>query len=298
MRQIQMMPIKDVHPYPDNPRKNDDAVDKVAESIRQFGWQQPIVVDKDMVVIVGHTRLKAAKKLHQKEVPVLVADNLTEEQARAYRLADNRSGEFSDWDLDLLSDELDALKDLDFDITSIGFDDTDIQLPQEEAVDDDFDPEPPEDPISEQGDIWCLGRHRLMCGDSTDPDDMKRLMNGQLADLYLTDPPYNVDYVGKTEDALKIQNDHFESEQAFRDFLVNAFLAAKQNMKGGAVFYIWHADSEGYNFRGACNDIGWTVRECLIWKKNSMVLGRQDYQWQHEPCLYGWNEGGFPRLVL
>lgn len=292
MRQIQMMPIDDIKPYPNNPRKNDEAVGKVAESIKQFGFKQPIVVDKDNVIIVGHTRARAAKKLHLKEVPVIVADDLTEEQAKAYRLADNRSAEFSEWDSDLLSEELSALKDMDFDISSIGFEDEDISFPEEDAVDDDFDPEPPEEPISKPGDLWLLGRHRLLCGDSTDPADVQRLMGGQMADLYLTDPPYNVDYTGATKDALKIMNDKFEDEDAFRSFLVNAFLAAKQVMKGGATFYIWHADSEGYNFRGACHDIGWQVRECLIWKKNTMVLGRQDYQWRHEPCLYGWNDGG------
>lgn len=290
MRQVKMMPIGDVHPYENNPRKNDEAVEKVAESLKQFGWQQPIVVDKDNVIIVGHTRRKAALKLHMKEVPVLMADNLTDEQAKAYRLADNRSGEFSDWDFDLLSDELMELKDMDFDISSIGFDDSDIHLPQDEAVEDDFDEEPPEDPIVETGDIWQLGRHRLLCGDSTDAASIERLMDGVKADLYLTDPPYNVDYTGATADHLKIQNDKMD-DASFLSFLDNAFFAAKNVMKAGAVFYIWHADSKGYEFRKACRDVGWEVRECLIWKKNTMVLGRQDYQWRHEPCLYGWNEG-------
>jgi len=140
------------------------------------------------------------------------------------------------------------------------------------------------------GDIWQLGNHRLICGDSTDVNVIERLMDGNKADLYITDPPYNVDYEGKTKDALKIQNDKMDNE-SFRQFLRDAFYSADSVMRNGAVFYIWHSDSEGYNFRGACLDVNWKVRECLIWNKNSMVMGRQDYQWKHEPCLYGWKEG-------
>lgn len=159
----------------------------------------------------------------------------------------------------------------------------------EEIVEDEI-PEEPEQPISQPGELYELGRHRLMCGDATDPDVIKTLLGGIQADLLVTDPPYNVNYEGATKDKLKIMNDHMD-DSSFRTFLCEAFMAAKVNMKPGAAFYIWHADSEGYNFRGACKDVEWTVRECLIWKKNAMVLGRQDYQWQHEPCLYGWNDG-------
>lgn len=143
---------------------------------------------------------------------------------------------------------------------------------------------------SKPGDIYQLGQHRLMCGDSTSIDDVERLMGGDKADLLLTDPPYNVDYEGKTSDKLKIENDKMEDSQ-FRQFLRDAFSAADVVMKPGAAFYIWHSDSEGFNFRGACHDIGWTVRQCLVWNKNSLVIGRQDYQWKHEPCLYGWKDG-------
>jgi site-specific DNA-methyltransferase (adenine-specific) len=155
---------------------------------------------------------------------------------------------------------------------------------------EDEPPEPPENPISKRGDIWQLGRHRLMCGDSTNLNDVLALMDGHLADAMVTDPPYNVDYQGGTKKKLKIENDNQE-DAAFRKFLVDAFSAADRVMKPGAVFYIWHADSEGFNFRGACRDIGWVVRQCLIWNKNSLVMGRQDYQWKHEPCLYGWKDG-------
>ena len=141
-----------------------------------------------------------------------------------------------------------------------------------------------------RGDIWKLGEHRVMCGDSTKLEDVQALMNGQYADILITDPPYNVDYTGKTKDKLKIQNDKM-SDEGFREFLKDTFLNADSVLKDGGVFYIWHADSEGYNFRGACHDVNWNIRQCIIWNKNSMVMGRQDYHWKHEPCLYGWKEG-------
>ena len=156
--------------------------------------------------------------------------------------------------------------------------------------DDNFEIELPEEPKAKKGDIYQLGNHRLMCGDSTSIDDVEKLMNGNKADMLLTDPPYNVDYEGKTKDKLKIKNDSMDND-SFRQFLRDAFTSADTVMKQGAVFYIWHADSEGYNFRGACFDIGWKVRQCIIWNKNCMVMGRQDYQWKHEPCLYGWKDG-------
>ena len=158
------------------------------------------------------------------------------------------------------------------------------------SFDEDEAPETPADPITNPGDLWLLGEHRLLCGDSTKAEDVSRLMAGQTADLLLTDPPYNVDYTGKTKDALKVKNDAME-DGAFRQFLVSAFQAAFDAMKPGASFYVFHADSEGFNFRGAINDCGETVRQCLIWVKQTLVMGRQDYQWQHEPCLYGWKEG-------
>lgn len=210
---------------------------------------------------------------------------MSEAQRKAYILADNRLGELADWDMELVMSELELLNELNFDIDLTGFD---LDLNQEEAVEDDFDTTPPEEPKSKLGEIYQLGNHRVMCGDSTSITDVEKLLGGQQADHYLTDPPYNVDYEGGS--GLKIMNDKMDND-SFRQFLVDAFSAAKNVMKAGASFYIWHADSEGYNFRGACFDIGWVVRECLIWAKNSMVLGRQDYQWQHEPCLYGWNGG-------
>lgn len=279
--------LKDLKPYENNPRKNDDAVKYVAESIKEFGFKVPIVIDKNNVIVAGHTRYKAAKKLKMSEVPCIIADDLTDEQIKAFRLADNKVAEKAEWDFDLLNAELDDIIDLDMEL--FGFEDA-LQDDAEEAVEDEFEVELPAEPKSKLGDIYQLGNNRLMCGDSTVLEDVEKLMGGEQADMLLTDPPYNVNYEGKTKDKLKIKNDQMGNDN-FRQFLTDAFSNADMVMKPGAVFYIWHADREGYNFRGACFDAGWTVRQCLIWNKNSMVMGRQDYQCKHEPCLYGWKEG-------
>nr|DAP16325.1 MAG TPA: adenine specific DNA methyltransferase [Caudoviricetes sp.] len=279
--------LKDLKPYENNPRKNDDAVKYVAESIKEFGFRVPIVIDKNNVIVAGHTRYKAAKKLKMSEVPCIIADDLTEEQIKAYRLADNKVAEKAEWDFDLLGTEIDGIIDIDMEL--FGFEDA-LKDDTEDAVEDEFEVELPPEPKSKLGDIYQLGNNRLMCGDSTVLEDVEKLMGGEQADMLLTDPPYNVNYEGKTKDKLKIKNDQMGNDN-FRQFLTDAFSNADMVMKPGAVFYIWHADSEGYNFRGACFDAGWTVRQCLIWNKNSMVMGRQDYQWKHEPCLYGWKEG-------
>lgn len=285
---VQRVDIANLIPYVNNAKiHGDDQVTRIASSIREFGFLNPVLIDKDFNIIAGHGRVMAAKKLGLDEVPVLFVEGLTEAQRKAYILADNRLGELADWDMDLVTSELEALQELDFDIDLTGF-----ELPDEDPVGDIIEDEIPEEVETrcKPGDIWKLGEHRLICGDSTDIDVIEKLMGGRKADLLITDPPYNVDYVGKTKDALKIQNDKMDND-SFRQFLRDAFTSADAVMRAGAVFYIWHADSEGYNFRGACNDIDWKVRECLIWNKNSMVMGRQDYQWKHEPCLYGWKEG-------
>ncbi|MFR8038601.1 MAG: DNA modification methylase [Anaerovoracaceae bacterium] len=285
---IKMMRLDDLKPYKNNPRRNDDAVDPVANSIREFGFKVPIVIDKNNEIVAGHTRYKAAQLLDIQEVPCIVADDLNEEQVRAYRLADNKTAEMADWDFDMLDIELSNVEDID--MSSFGFDFSDFDDALDKVVEDDFDDKPPEEPESKYGQIYKLGRHRLMCGDSTNLEDVQKLIGGGSADLLLTDPPYNVDYTGKTKDSLKIKNDQMQDDK-FLSFLVDAFKNANEIMKEGAVFYIWHADSEGYNFRAACKKVGWNIRQCLIWNKNSMVMGRQDYQWKHEPCLYGWKEG-------
>lgn len=280
--------IKDIKPYGKNPRKNDAAVDKVAASIKEFGFQQPIVVDKDGIIIVGHTRYKAATKLGLLEVPVLFAEDLTPEQVQAYRLADNKTSEFTEWDAELLAGELGDLAEFEFDMQPFGFES--LEVPEVEEDDFDVEGELQKPAITKLGDVWLLGRHRLVCGDSTNILEVEKLMNGRKADMLLTDPPYNVDYQGGTNEKLKIENDNMDDD-SFRQFLRDAISSADTVMKPGAVFYIWHADSEGYNFRGACQDNDWKVRQCLIWNKSSLVMGRQDYHWKHEPCLYGWKDG-------
>lgn len=279
--------LKKIKQYEKNPRKNDEAVGPVAESIKEFGFKVPIIVDKDNVIVAGHTRYKAAKRLKLKEVPCIVADDLTEEQIKAFRLADNKVGEIAEWDFDLLNMELESIS---FDMSSFGF--NILNEEEKEIEEDEYDLEEKlkniEEPKSKYGDIYQLGKHRLMCGDSTKIEDVEKLMNGVKVDLLITDPPYNVNYEGGN--GLKIKNDNMDNDN-FRKFLTDAFSTADSVMKEGAVFYIWHADSEGYNFRGACFDNNWKVRQCLIWNKNSMVMGRQDYHWKHEPCLYGWKDG-------
>lgn len=296
--QIINMKLSDIHPYEHNPRINDDAVKAVANSIREFGFRQPIVVDADHVIICGHTRWKAAQKLGLDEAPVHIARDLTPEQIKAYRIADNKTAELAEWDYSLLPLEIGDLQAANFDLNLLGFDSDELdRLLNGEAGEDaveagetepDSVPEIPESSDSRRGLIYQLGEHRLMCGDATKAEDVQKLMGEDMADLWLTDPPYNVAYEGST--GLTIQNDDMSDTQ-FREFLRTAFASVKDAMKPGASFYIFHADSEGYNFRGACHDIGLIVRQCLVWKKNSLVMGRQDYQWIHEPCLYGWKDG-------
>ena len=283
---IEYLPVKELKPYERNARKHqNEDVTAIVASIRDFGFDDPIGIWSDKNIIVeGHGRLLAAKKLGMKEVPCIRLDHLSDEQRRAYALAHNRTAELSVWNDELLNLELGDITDIDMEELGFNLEDP---LAEAEAVDDDYDIELPEEPKAKRGDIWQLGRHRLMCGDSTMLDEVQMLTDGAKVDLFLTDPPYNVNYEGT---AGKIQNDSMKDD-AFRQFLTDAFTNAAMVMKPGASFYIWHADSEGYNFRQACKNAGWTVRQCLIWNKNSLVLGRQDYQWKHEPCLYGWKEG-------
>ena len=278
--------LDELIPYANNPRDNDDAVDYVAESIKEFGFKVPIIIDKDNVIVAGHTRYKACEKLGINEVPCIIADDLTEEQIKAFRLADNKVAEIATWDFEKLELELSTLE---MDMELFGFETYEDDEPQEVA-EDDYEVEVPEEPKAKYGDIYQLGKHRLMCGDSTSIDDVEKLMNGVEVDLLITDQPYNVNYEGGTKNKLTIMNDKMDNDN-FRQFLSDAFTCADSVMKAGAAFYIWHADSEGYNFRGACFDVGWEVKQCLVWNKNSLVLGRQDYHWKHEPCLYGWKSG-------
>lgn len=306
-QQLEEWKVSDLIEYARNPRKNDHAVDKVAAAIREFGFRVPILAKSDKTVVDGHLRLKAAKKLGLETVPVMLCDDMTDAQIKAFRISVNRVAEFAEWDDELLRVEFAELADIGFDLelTGFGLDEIDDLEPVQIAeglTDEDAVPEVQDEPVSKLGDVWLLGNHRLMCGDSTSIEALEQLCAGQLVDMWLTDPPYNVDMTAKNEMLEKagkarkdkatfgIKNDKM-SDAEFRQFLVDCYTAADAVMKPGAVFYIWHADSEGYNFRGAAMDAGWKVRQCLIWKKSVFAIGRQDYHWKHEPCLYGWKDG-------
>lgn len=293
---IEHWPIEKLIPYARNSRTHSpEQVDQIVASIKEWGWTTPILVDEQGGIIAGHGRTLAAQRLRMPQVPVMVAHGWSEAKKRAYVIADNRIALNAGWDNEMLALEFKDLMDQGFDVELTGFsqDEIDALMPEqleEGLTDPDDAPEAPANPVTVQGDVWVMGNHRLLCGDSTSIADLERLCAGQMVDMWLTDPPYNVAYEGGTKEKLTIKNDSMGDTQ-FREFLRDAYTAANAVMKAGAVFYIWHADSEGYNFRGAAKDAGWTVRQCLIWKKSSLVLGRQDYQWQHEPCLYGWKDG-------
>lgn len=295
---IQIIDINKLIPATYNPRKDlkpDDAeYIKIKNSIVKFGFVSPLVINKDMTVIGGHQRLKVLKDLGITEVECIVVD-LDKTNEKALNIALNKIQ--GDWDEDKLEALLQELKLEEFDMNLTGFDFdevdeilNDINGTKEDNFDVDSAYEEIEEPITKPGDIWILGNHRLMCGDSTHKDDIMRLMNNQDADMLLTDPPYNVDYVGKTAEALKIKNDNMDDNQ-FYEFLKKVFENMYIVTKEGASIYVFHADTEGINFRKAFKDAGFKLAECLIWKKDCFVMGRQDYQWQHEPVLYGWKEG-------
>ncbi len=274
--------IDELKPYKNNPRKNDKAVKAVADSIKEFGFKVPIILDSNMEIIAGHTRLKAAIKLKYKEVPCIIADDLTPDQVRAFRLVDNKVGELAEWDIDLLNIEL---SEIELDLTPFDFK---IEKTINDVEEDDFEVVLPDEPKSKKGDIYILGNHRLMCGDSTNKDDVRKLMNGNQCDMIFTDPPYNVNYEGGT--GMKIQNDNM-LDANFYNFLFSAFDNMFENTKMGGAIYVCHADTEGLNFRTAFKNSGYKLAQCLIWVKSALVMGRQDYHWRHEPILYGWKEG-------
>ena len=286
---VEYIPVGQLKPYEKNARKHAEYdVGQIAESIERYGFNDPIGIwGKDNIIVEGHGRLLAAKKLGMKEVPCIRLDDLTDKQRREYAILHNKTAELSSWDFDLLAEDI---SDLDFS----GFD-IDWGLPEDVEEAEIVEDEAPEvdeenEPITKLGDIWQLGRHKLICGDSTDKATVERLMDGAKADLLLTDPPYNVAYQGKTKDKLQIENDEMSKEQ-FTDFLISAFEVAKDILKEGSSFYIWHAFRSQREFENALNEAGLEVKQQLIWVKNSMVLGRQDYQWRHEPCFYGWKDG-------
>jgi site-specific DNA-methyltransferase (adenine-specific) len=292
--ELENIAVSELVPFAKNSRTHDDAqVAQIAASIREFGFTNPVLIDEVNGIIAGHGRVMAARKLKLTEVPCIRLSHLSESQKRAYIIADNKLALNAGWDNAMLKLELADLKALDFDLDLTGFntDEIDALLADEGTeglTDPDDTPEPPVEPVTRLGDVWICGQHRVMCGSSLDQTQVELLCAEQRVDMLLTDPPYNVAYEGGT--GLKIQNDDM-GDAEFRIFLRDAFVSADTVMKPGAVFYIWHADKEGLNFRLACQDAGWKDRQLLIWKKSSLVMGRWDYQAKHESCLYGWKDG-------
>lgn len=284
-------------PYARNARTHsDEQVAQIAASIKEWGWTTPVLADPTGQIIAGHGRVMAARKLGLTEVPVMVADGWTDAQKRAYVLADNKLALNAGWDEELLALELSELQDLGADLGLIGFDDDELAKLMKAGgtdglTDPDEAPEVAQFAVTQPGEIWLMGPHRLLCGDATMLNDADKLMDGYKADLIVTDPPYNVAYEGGTKDKLKIKNDDMDDE-SFYQFLLAAYTNYFAVAKDGCGIYVFHADSEGTNFRKAMKDSGFKLAQCCIWVKQSLVLGRQDYQWQHEPVLYGWREGG------
>lgn len=295
---IQNIETSKLIPATYNPRKDlkpeDEEYQKIKRSITEFGFVNPLIINKDMTVIGGHQRLKVLQELGYTSVECVIVD-LDKQNEKALNIALNKIS--GDWDTEKLESLLQELQLEDFDVSLTGFGSDevdDILSDLVETKEDDFDVDQAvneiEEPVTKVGDIWILGRHRLMCGDSTQKEDVMRLMNNLDADMILTDPPYNVDYEGKTQDALKIVNDKMENNE-FYNFLHIAFKNLYDFTKEGGCIYVFHADTEGLNFRSAFINAGFKLAECLIWVKNTFVMGRQDYQWKHEPILYGWKEG-------
>lgn len=292
--QYYLADINDLIPYIRNARTHSESqIAQIAASIKEFGFLSPILIAEDNTILAGHGRLAAARKLGLKQVPCVKESHLTETQRRAYIIADNKLSLNAGWDEDMLAIELSELQGADFDLDLLGFDESELVSifeDDKEVEDDDFDVEEELNKpcFSKAGDIWTLGRHRLICGDSTKEETYKRLMDGKRANLVVTDPPYNVNYEGS---AGKIKNDNMDNDK-FYNFLLDAFSNMEKVMADDASIYVFHADTEGLNFRKAFNDAGFYLSGCCIWKKPSLVLGRSPYQWQHEPCLYGWKKKG------
>ena len=292
---VEVRPLDAVRPYANNPRQNDDAVEAVAESIRRFGFRQPIVVDADGVIVAGHTRFRAAQRLGLATVPVHVATDLTPDEVRAYRLADNKTAELASWDDAMLSIELDALRGAGIDWTLLGFDEEELAkllapAGTEGLTDPDAVPEKPADPITKPGDLWWLGKHRLLCGDSTSATDVARLLDGAVPALMVTDPPYGVEYdpewrmdaglTGNTARMGKVMNDdRADWTEAWKLF-------------PGDVAYVYHAGVFASTVQQSLERAGFAIRAQIIWAKDRLALSRGDYHWQHEPCWYAVREGG------
>ena len=295
--EMQLVPLSKLVPYINNARTHSpEQVTKLRSSLREFGFVNPVIIDRDYGIIAGHGRVMAAREEGIEEVPCVFVDYLTEAQKKAYIIADNRFAQDAGWDEELLRIEIEALQGMDFDVGLTGFNDDEIAdlfdaNGKSEAEDDDFDLSAALEKASfvQRGDIWTVGRHRLMCGDATSTEDVAALMDGKKANLIVTDPPYNVDF--KSSNGLSIKNDKLENDKFYK-FLLAAFRNMAANLEKGGAAYVFHADTEGLNFRRAFIDAGFHLAGCCIWVKNSLVLGRSDYQWQHEPVLYGFLQNG------
>lgn len=295
--QMEMVSTNKLIPYVNNARTHSaEQVNKLRSSLREFGFVNPVIVDKDYGIIAGHGRVLAAKEEGIDEVPCVLVDYLTEAQKKAYIIADNRFAQDAGWDEELLRIEIESLQGEDFDISLTGFEADEIadlfkDGNDKEVQDDDYDLSAALEKAAfvERGDVWTVGRHRLMCGDATSADDVSKLMDGRKANLILTDPPYGVSF--QSSDGLSIQNDSIKGEE-FYQFLLSAMQNMASVLENGGAAYVFHADTEGLNFRKAFVDAGFHLAGCCIWVKNSLVLGRSDYQWQHEPVLYGFLQNG------
>lgn len=295
--EMQLVPLGKLVPYINNARTHSpEQLTKLRSSLREFGFINPVIIDRDYNIIAGHGRVLAAKEEGIMEVPCVFVDYLTEAQKKAYILADNRMALDAGWDEELLRIEIESLQGEDFDVSLTGFEEQELAdlfaiEGDKAAKDDDFELSAALEKASfvERGDLWIVGRHRLLCGDATRTEDVERLMDGKKANLVVTDPPYGVSF--KSSDGLTIQNDSMKDEE-FYTFLLTAFQCMAEHLENGGSAYVFHADTEGLNFRKAFIDIGFHLAGVCIWVKNSLVLGRSDYQWQHEPVLFGWKKGG------
>lgn len=294
---IEYLALDKFQQYERNARTHsEEQIIQLVNSIQEFGFTNPVLIDEDGLLIAGHGRIMAAERVGMEFVPSIRLHGLTADQKKALRIADNQLALNAGWDFELLASEIESLMGSDFDIELLGFDSKfldELFADTEEDEDDDFvtEEESPDEPgnyVSKLGDVWLLGGHRVMCGDSTSVDDVVKLMGGVQADMVWTDPPYNVAYEG--QDGMTIENDDM-GDADFAQFLRDVFSSAYVVTKEGGPIYIAHADSEGRNFRSAMIESGWLFKQCLIWVKNQFVMGRQDYHWQHEPILYGWKPG-------
>ena len=291
---MKLIEVDKLVPYINNARTHSpEQITKLRSSLREFGFVNPVIIDRDYNVLAGHGRILAAKEEGMKEVPCVFAEDMTEAQKKAYILADNRMALDAGWDEELLRVELEALEELGYGLEYTGFDEEELKAlfsyeEDHEAEDDDFDLTAALEKASfvESGDIWTVGKHRLMCGDATNADDVTILMDGKTANLVLTDPPYNVSF--ESWKGLKIENDSMKNEEFYK-FLFDAFVNMKQHLENGGGIYCFHADTLGLIFRQAFIDAEFHLSGVCIWVKNSLVPGYSDYQWRHEPILYGYS---------